>query len=125
MSDLILTEGDLTIRAGDLAMENEEQSVYSSLTRRLKTPSSVYRMVIVDSNKSIKVLDEDYGCNLVFYLSSPIDEVRPIINNEITRAFNQEKLTELYAINYPLSNMYTVKVEVNYRYKQSTNSISI
>lgn len=125
MSDLILTEGDLTIRAGDLAIENEEQSVYSSLTRRLKTLTRGYKMVIVDGNKNIKILDDDYGCNLALYLSSPIDEVRSIINNEITRAFSQERLTDLYAINYPLSNMYTVKVEVNYKYKQSTNSISI
>lgn len=125
MSDLILTEGDLTIKAGDLAIENEEQSVYSSLTRRLKTPSKVYRLVLVEINKSFKLLDEDYGCNLVYYTSSPLSEVRPIINNEIDRAFKQEKLIEIMSIFYPQTNYYTVEVDVTYRYKQSVSTISI
>jgi hypothetical protein len=125
MSDLILTEGDLTIRAGDLALENEEQSVYSSLARRLKTPTKVYKLVLVEINKSFKLLDEDYGCNLVYYTSSPLSEVKPIINNEIERAFSQEKLIEIVSLSYPQTNYYTVEVDITYRYKQSVNTISI
>ena len=125
MSDLILTKGDLTIKSGDLAIENEEQSVYSSLTRRLKTPTKIYKLVLIELNKTFKVLDGDYGCNLVYYVSSPLSEVRPIINNEINRAFSQEKLLEIISISYPESNLYTVEVDITYRYKQSINSISI
>ena len=125
MSDLILTKGDLTIKSGDLAIENEEQSVYSSLTRRLKTPTKIYKLVLIELNKTFKVLDGDYGCNLIYYVSSPLSEVRPIINNEINRAFSQEKLLQVISIFYPESNSYTVEVDVTYKYKQSINSISI